>query len=196
MLLISSSFGQAPSTVPDIKSAQTTQTIKIDGEIEEAEWQGAFVQDGFLDPVTGQTARNRTKVYLTYNQSAIFVAFRCYALEPSDIVAREIRIGADFDGEDFVAFTINPFGTRSGSGVSEFYVNPLNTQSDDIAGGRSSKREWRGEWTSGTKRLEDGWSVEMQIPWKVLNYPSGKEMNMDIFFARAEGKRQIKSFWP
>ena len=196
MLLASISFGQAPSSVPEIKTAQTTQIIKIDGEIEESEWQGAFVQDGLFDPVTGQGARNRTKVFLTYNQEALFVAFRCYALEPSDIIAREIRIGAEFEGEDFVGFTINPFGTRSGSGTSDFFVNPLNTQSDDIAGGRSSKREWRGEWTSGAKRLEDGWSVEMRIPWKVLNYPSGKDLNMDVIFARVEGKRQAKSFWP
>lgn len=88
MLLASISFGQAPSSVPEIKTAQTTQIIKIDGEIEETEWQGAFVQDGLFDPVTGQGARNRTKVFLTYNQEALFVAFRCYALEPSDIIAR------------------------------------------------------------------------------------------------------------
>ncbi|MGK4455701.1 hypothetical protein, partial [Klebsiella pneumoniae] len=87
---------------------------------------------------------------------------------------------SEFNGEDTFQIKLNPFGNRNWNGVSRFQVNLLNTQSENIAGGRSSKREWRGIWQYATRKQKDGWTGSMRIPWKILNYPPGKRLDMDL----------------
>jgi hypothetical protein len=88
---------------------------------------------------------------------------------------------------------INPFHTRTYNGTSSFRVNALGTTSEDISGGRTNKREWRGEWTAKVTRVADGWTMEARIPWKVLNYPPGKSLKMDFNLIRYQSGLKIAS---
>lgn len=167
----------------------------IDGNVDPAEWKEASHVRGFIDPVTGKPTADVTEAWIGFDRQAIYVAFICHDAQPGGIVGREIHPGADFEGEDTVTFRINPFGTRAWDGRSRFTVNVLNTQNEEISGGRAAKREWRGEWTSATRRLPEGWSAEMRIPWKALNYPGGKGRSMDINLERFQARTRVGSEW-
>jgi len=168
---------------------------KLDGDIGVDEWKDATKLGGFVDVFTNKAPEDLTDVYIGYDADAIYIAFYAHDTKPESIVGREVTPGASFNGEDTVTFRINPFGNRTGDGQSRFRVNVLNTESEEISGGRSAKREWRGEWQSATKRQPDGWTAEMRIPWKVLNYPASKSLSMDIQFERYQARTKVGSMW-
>ncbi len=184
-----------PRVAPEIAARLLTVAPKIDGEIGEDEWKEADTLTNFSDGQTGSTTVDQTIVRLGYTTESIFVAFIAKESDPSKIVGREITPGAQFAGEDFFQVWINPFGTHGSSGRSRFNVNVLNTQNEDISGGRAAKREWRGIWKSFVKLTEHGWQGEIEIPWKLLNYPEGKNRTMDINFGRFQNRTQIFSRW-
>lgn len=179
--------------IPAVKSAEPPT---IDGRLDEEVWKKAPVAKEFIDPYTGKPAAEQTTAYLLYDDQAIYVAFYCYDSQPDAIVAREIRPGSDFPGEDTVTFQIDPYHSRNWSNISMFIVNALGTQNERIAGGRAAKREWRGIWQAAVQRVSDGWTVEMRIPWEVLNYPnSNGALNMSVNFKRDHARPRIDYFW-
>ncbi len=178
-----------------LKGRRLMKAPVLDGVIDPVEWEGASHDTGFTDPVTGKLATDQTEVWMGYNDSSIYIGFYCHDAHPDQIVGREIRPGSDFVGEDTIAIRINPFGTRGYDGRSRFIVNVLNTESEEIAGGRAAKREWRGDWQSSVKRQPDGWSVEVRIPWGILNYPSKRRLSMDLNFERFHARTKAESEW-
>jgi hypothetical protein len=180
---------------PHIRAAKLTKPPAIDGKVDADEWKEATHVSRFVDPFTGNPTADQTEGWIGYDADAIYVAFVCHDSQPNALVGREIRPGAEMDDEDTVTFMVNPFGTRGSNGRSRFTVNILNTQNEDISGGRAAKREWRGDWQSATQRLPGGWSAEMRIPWKMLNYPSGKAVNMDVNLRRFQARNRIGSLW-
>jgi hypothetical protein len=51
-------------------------------------------------------------------------------------------------------------------------------------------------WNVAAKIVEDGWVVEMEIPWEILNYPETTEpIWMGINFSRSQARTRIASKW-
>jgi hypothetical protein len=168
----------------------------IDGKVEDAEWEGASRISGFVDRAVGRPVAEDMTVRLAYDSEAIYVGFIAFDSKPEAIVARERTPGADLDDDDNIIFRVNTFGLRSWDQISRFSINPLGTQWENIAGGRAAKREWRGLWQSAAMRLPNGWSGEMRIPWKILDYPSGSSRSMDLYITRTQKRTNIESNWP
>jgi hypothetical protein len=78
--------------------------------------------------------------------------------------------------------------------ISEFSLNPIGTQTDEIAGGRSSKVEWKGDWLGGAVRTEYGWSAEFAIPFAILNYNLENTV-FGINFKRYQSRTKENSWW-
>jgi len=179
-----------------IPAVKTSTPPTIDGRLDDEAWKTAPVAREFIDPYTGKPAQDQTEAYILYDQTAIYVAFYCHDSHPEAIVAREIRPGSEFPGEDTVTFQIDPYFSRNWANISAFIVNALGTQNERIAGGRAAKREWRGIWQAAVQRVPDGWTVEMRIPWEVLNYPNANGgVNMSINFKRDHARTRIDYFW-
>lgn len=186
-------MGSAPES---LRASRLEKAPVIDGTINEDEWKGSAQTPDFIDPFRGTPYGDRSIAYLAYDEKAIYVAFKCFAADPTQLVGRDIQRGSTFPGEDTVSFAINPLGNHSFSGQSTFTVNLLNTQRERIAGGRAGKQEWTGKWRSAVRRTETGFEVEMAIPWGILNYPNGKDRVMDVLFTRNHGKQLTSSNWP
>lgn len=166
----------------------------IDGAVDESEWKDAFRSEGFTDPVTGQLTADKSEIWIGSDKKAIYVAFRLTDSQPGRIQARSTQEGSDTDGEDVVAFEIDPLNRRSWE-TSAFIVNPLGASREQIAGGRSSKKEWRGLWKSKARLTATGWEAEMMIPWKMLNLPPDRIASMQINFIRYQARTNTKSLW-
>ena len=181
--------------VPRLHAKHLSTSPVIDGDISDAAWKEADHVSKFTDPITGKEAADVTDVWVGYNHNGMFIAFHCHESQPDKMVGREISPGSEFNGEDAFGVTINPFGSRTENGMSNFIVNLLGTQTEHISGGRSSKREWRGIWKSATKRVVDGWTGEFQIPWQMLTYPHGGGLSMDLNFIRHQARTKVTSMW-
>ena len=204
--LLTASLAIADSKdVPRMQGVRVVRPPVIDGVLAEGEWDGLAHVKGFTDPYTDTNPAEDTEVWLGYDDEAIYIAFIAYDSQPGRIVAREIQpgsvpgVGGSSRGggsirEDVFEFQINPFGTRQG-GMSAFRVNALGTTSERISGGRSSKREFIGEWHAAANIFDGGWVAEMRVPWSMLSVPGGEDLDMDINFSRGHVRTQVSSVW-
>lgn len=168
----------------------------IDGTLAEGEWDAAEKISGFLDLAAGSSpAKELTEVWVGTTSEGIFTAFYCHEPDVSKIISRTKQAGVELEGEDIVGLLIDPLNRKSWDGISKFFVNPDGYQSEEIAGGRASKREWRGEWSAKTSRVADGWVCEMFVPWTVLNFPENQTGTVLINFARSQQYKKTTTYW-
>lgn len=157
-----------------------TQAPKIDGVLADGEWKEALYLADFIDQPTGQKPAERTEAWIGVDKEGIHVAIYAHDSQPDQIIARTVQKGGELDEDDYAGLIIDPLNRRAMTGNSQFFVNPIGTQYENIAGGRAAKKEWRGTWFSATTRVTDGYIIEMMVPWKLLSYPGGQ--SGDILF--------------
>jgi len=176
---------------------------KIDGDLADEAWKTAGRAEEFLDRANGTVAVEQSVAYITYDKQYIYVAYECLDSEPDKVDARETIRDSKYatrsdnpNQEDNVTFAIDPYFSKKPEDVSVFSVNALGTPSAQIAGGRGGKLEWKGNWDAAAKKTERGWSVEMRIPWSILNYPtSGKPTSMGVNFFRYQYRTRTETVW-
>jgi hypothetical protein len=158
----------------------------------------------FVDDQNGHPVADQTTVALLYDDTYIYVAFWCKDSHPEGIVARETVRDTKYQGsnngfqntEDNVEVQFDPFLTHKYADLSLFSLNAIGTRSAQHAGGRANKVEWQGDWDGAVRRVVDGWTAEMRIPWKALSYPSSRlPVNMGINFTRYQTRTRLGSVW-
>lgn len=168
----------------------------IDGDLSDPVWTQAAEATRFSDRFNSNTQIDQTRVRLGYDQEHVYVAFHCLDSQPESIIAREIRHDASLYGDDTVTLILDPYRTRRGDDSNYFTTNALGTTTSYIAGGRARKVEWKGVWQCAARRTPDGWTAEMRIPWRILNYPvrSGP-LDFGLNFTRHQERTKINSLW-
>jgi len=154
----------------ELRAVKTEQLPVIDGILNDTCWQNAPQAVGFTDERTEKPAKNQSIGWLVYTDEAIYVGLYLYDEMPDKIVARQVKDQTRISGEDWVSFSLDPFHTHQFADRNFFIVNPLGTKYAHLATGRAEKSEWIGLWKTAAKVVEDGWVVEMEIPWQMLDY--------------------------
>ena len=157
-----------------VHTVRVTTAPTLDGVLDEEVYLRLPPIDGFVqqEPHEGRPAENRTEAWITYDDRYIYVAARCWTLDPARIVANEMRRDAFaiFQNDNFGVF-FDTFHDRR-NGVF-FYTNPLGAISEQlITDERDTNRDWNTVWDVRTSRFEQGWTVEMAIPFRSLRYPA------------------------
>lgn len=180
-----------------------TQPPTLDGDLSDECWKASPKAETWVDLFDNTPMKDQTIGYVLYDDKYIYVGVDCRDEQPDQILARETVRDSKFQGgggdnnnEDGVSFGIDPYNTKKPNDVSEFFVNALGTPSAALSGGRGGKLEWKGKWDSAAKRTATGYTVEMRIPWEMLNYPKGsKPMTMGINFWRYHNRTKRLSMW-
>lgn len=198
---------RARRTLPATKTASPPA---IDGDLSDAAWKTAPKAESFTDVQNGSAVGDQTTAYLLYDDKYLYVAFYCKDATPERITARETVQDQKYanetndpyaaqqkaDTEDNVEFVIDPFETHRAQDMTRFSLNAIGTRSARLGGGRGGKVEWKGDWEGAVKRLPDGWSAEMRIPWAILNYPQSKTpVSMGLNFQRFQLRTRLLSMW-
>ena len=180
----------------ELSAVKIDQFPTIDGILDDVCWQDAPQAVNFTDERTEKPAKNQSVVRLIYTDKAIYVAIHLYDDIPDKIVARQTKDQTRIRGEDAVSFSLDPFHTHQFSDRNFFIVNPFGTKYAHLATGRAEKSEWIGLWTAAAQVVKDGWIVEMEIPWQMLDYPdTNKPIRMGINFDRWQQRTGEKSWW-
>lgn len=164
----------------------------IDGALDDAAWQVASVSRDFWVSGQDRAPANRTEVLVVRDDANLYFGFRLYESDLGAITAtREVRdTGLGYD--DSIEIQLDTF--LNYRDISSFSVNPVGTQSDEIAGGRSSKVEWKGDWQGAARRTDYGWSAEVAIPFAILNYRPG-DTRFGVNFRRYQSRTKEYSYW-
>jgi hypothetical protein len=167
-------FAQVQGEEPPEKSVRIQRAAErpvIDGVLNEEVWRRAPVIDDFhqVTPVEFAEPSERTEVYVLYDRDALYVGVHMFDSQPHQINARILRQGQAIGSDDRFFVHIDPFNTRRGGFV--FGVNPNGVRYDGIFEGPTQRQfDWDGIWQASARIVEDGWVLEMEIPFKTLSF--------------------------
>jgi hypothetical protein len=176
LLILPCAFGQdaKKETVKrTYRVTRTTGAIRIDGNLDDAAWSGPPTMELAYEtrPAENGPAPVKTEVWITYDESNLYAAFRAHDPDPKQIRARySDRDSAS--GDDFVGFVLDTFNDQRRA--FEFFVNPLGVQMDltqnEMTGNEDGS--WDAIWDSAGRITADGYEVEVRIPFSSLRFPS------------------------
>lgn len=159
-----------PLSVPKIEDG-----IEIDGSIDEDLWEKALKLPLRYEVLPGENtpAPVSTYMYLAYTDKAVVVAFKCYDDNPTDIRARFSDRDKAFE-DDFVGIVLDTFNDKRRA--YEFFCNPLGVQIDAVRDeiGDEYDTSWNAIWDARGRITEQGYEVEMEIPFSQLRFPQDK----------------------
>ena len=180
----------------ELPALKTEHPPTIDGVLNDACWQDAPQATGFIDERTGKLSKSQSIGRLVYTDKAIYLGVYLYDEMPDKIVARQTKDQTRFQGEDWMSFSLDPFHTHQFSDRNFFMANALGTKFAHLATGRAEKSEWIGLWKAAAQIVDDGWIVEMEIPWQMLDYPDTKEpIRMGINIDRGQQRTGARTWW-
>ena len=113
-----------------------------------------------------------TEALVTYDDDRFYVAFRAFDPDPAAIRAHLQDRDTIFN-DDLVGFKLDPFDDERRA--FQFFVNPLGVQfdslQDDVSG--SEDHSWDVIWSSLGRITEEGYEVEVAVPFHQLRFPKG-----------------------
>lgn len=169
-----------------VRATRISERIRIDGRLDESVYSTVAAIDGFIqqEPREGEPASEETVAWIFFDERSVYVAARCRDSNPGAMVANELRRDSfNLFQNDHFAVVLDTFYDRRNGFM--FYTNPVGGLSDQyITDERESNRDWNTVWDVRTQRSGDGWSVEMEIPFKSLRYRPGNPQIWGINFRR------------
>lgn len=168
----------------------------IDGKLTEDIWEGIEAeQEEFFqfEPVNGAKSSFSTAVRIHYSDNALYIAAKLFDSEPEKI---RTELGPrDSYGRNADMFGIAIDAYNSGQNAFYFIVSAAGVQIDKIVSPTGQDYNWDAVWNSAVQITEDGWTVEIEIPYFALRFPQKPEQEWSInIMRRIERKREL-SFW-
>ena len=169
-----------------MRATRIHESLELDGRLDDGIYDRVPGVGGFIQalPLEGEPATEATEVWVFYDDEAVYVAGRCWDSQPDRIVATEMRRDnfGIFNNAN-LAVILDTFYDRRNAFF--FYLNPIGGFFDGlIVDERGVNRDWTAVWDSKAARFENGWTVEMRIPFKTLRYDRGGPQVWGINFRR------------
>jgi hypothetical protein len=159
-----------------IAAVRVEQGPRIDGILDDACWQTAPPLTNFTQvlPVEGAQPSERTEVRFVYDRDYLYIAVRCFDDAPGRIIAKQMQRDSGFDSDDFVTVAFDTFD-RQHDGYF-FAVNPVGARTVGLIQNFSDRKfEWDGIWDARARVDEQGWAVELAIPFKSLSFDPARD---------------------
>ena len=162
---------------PRLQAVRTERAPVIDGHPDEQVWAAAARIDGLtqVEPVEGGAPAVATEVLLLYDDSHLYLAFRCAEPDPSAIVQTRLRRDESPGNDDRVEWLIETFrGTKN---AYRFTLTAAGARADALiaVNGFRVNPYWDGTWEGRTAIGPDGWTGEVAIPFSTIAFdPSGE----------------------
>jgi hypothetical protein len=181
-------LGQAALVLPPEKAnpvrvPRFAQPPVIDGRLDDEVWKGAVVLKDFyqVQPGDNLLPSKPTVVFLGYDAKFLYVAYHAYD-ERDRVRATIAKRDAIFD-DDYVGLFFDTFNDKRKA--YEMNFNPLGIQADGIlTSGQGEDFSVDMVVESKGTVVEDGYVVEVAIPFKSLRYEAGKDKLWGVHFYR------------
>ena len=201
-LAVASAAGPLSAQPPPDDAQQKTVRIQrvaeppvIDGDLSEEIWVRAPVVADLhqVTPVEFDAPTERTEVYVLYDRDALYIGARLYDTEPELINARILRQGQNINADDRFFVHIDPYNNRRSGYL--FGVNPNGVRYDGVFEGVTQRQfDWDGIWQAAARITPEGWTLEIEIPFKTLSFdPSTSTWRMN--FARNIERKNEGMAW-
>ena len=196
------------SAAPGAVAVRMSTGIEIDGQLDEIAWSEAppitdFTQN---DPEEGQPVSEPTDVRFLYDDDALYVGGRLYDSAP--VTTRLARRDAMVPDSDFLIVVIDSYHDHQTA--YRFATNPSGMKRDQVMSGRGfggggrfgrggGGSSWDPVWDVATTVTDEGWFVEMRIPFSQLRFSPEDDQHWGIQIERTINRKQeraVFSFTP
>lgn len=159
-----------------------------------------FVQN---TPHPGETATQRSEVWVLYDNTAIYIGAKLFDARP-DSILREMTERDNIGNTDWFAVIIDAY--KDGNNGVGFGVTASGIQYDtkfSAASGEggfggvlySGDESWDAVWDSEVQFTEDGWVVEMKIPYSAIRFPNAEQQVWNVNFVREVRRKREINYW-
>ncbi|MBO6575195.1 MAG: carbohydrate binding family 9 domain-containing protein [Rhodothermales bacterium] len=183
-----------PPRISAVRAAQGAP--RVDGRLDDAVWASAPVATGFRQdfPVDGDPASERTEVRVAYDDQALYVGARLLDSDPDGIAGRLARRDNEEASDRFIVSIDSYHDHRT---AFRFSVNPSGVRADYIATNDSDNEDfsWDPVWEAATSIDQQGWVVEMRIPFSQLRFSGADEQTWGINFTRRIFRKSEWAAW-
>ena len=145
------------------------------------------------DPVDHGVPSEKSTFYLLYDDENLYVGARLLDSDSGEISARQLIQGQSVEVDDRIELIIDPFNNMRGG--YKFELNPNGVRRDGVFEGPTRVNpDWDGIWDAAAAIDEQGWTGEIAIPFKTLNFDA---QNPDWGFTvgRSIPRKQERIAW-
>ena len=170
-----------------------TQPV-LDGKLDDPAWRSAAVLADLheVNPDEYDPPSKNTRIYIGYDDHALYVAARMFEDRPEDVNAFIMKQGAALDDDRFVLM-LDPF--NKGRSGYIFELNAFGVRDDGLFQDTTNQNwDWEGIWQGQSRIDEQGWVAEMRIPFKTLSFDPNND-TWGINFARFATRQQEQMGW-
>ncbi|WP_019949189.1 DUF5916 domain-containing protein [Hymenobacter aerophilus] len=184
-----------PAPKRQFQATRITESIKIDGDLDEAAWRTAPVASNFTEnrPTPGRREKHATEVRLLYDDAALYIGAVMHDVSP-DSILRELTQRDDLGNTDYFGVFLDTYHDKlNGYG---FFITPGGVQLDarySPAGGEDFN--WNAVWMSQTKLQGNDWVAEIRIPYSAIRFSDAAEQVWGLNFARQRQSTRQQFFW-
>jgi hypothetical protein len=197
MLAMSAHAAEPVATVADNSKSlclrRTNTAPVIDGVLDDAVWRDAVRIDDLhqFQPIDHGTPSEKSEFFAFYDEDFFYIGAHLYDSSPQDISARQLVQGQTLMFDDAIEFLLDPFQTRR-TGFW-FQLNPNGIRRDGVYESATEiNRDWDGIWLGQASRDATGWSAEIAIPFKTLNFnPDNSRWGFTVARTIARKKEEI-----
>jgi hypothetical protein len=174
------------------------EQLVIDGRLAEHAWTRAVPASDFRqqDPLNGEASTEQTHVHVLYDEHRIVLGIRCLDSEPDRLFGNEMQRDQSLNADDRFMVAIDTYSDgRSGY---YFEINPSGAMGDGLIvpgnNGISVNRSWDGIWMARVERSGSGWTAELEIPLRTINFDPQRS-SWGINFQRSIRRKSEETLW-
>jgi hypothetical protein len=190
-----------------VTATKFSSSPKIDGTLENPLWEEGIVIDSFTqyEPQEGSEPSEKTVAYIGYDNKNLYIAVRAYDSDPKAVRAC-LTQRDQVMGDDVITVYLDTFNDKKRAFV--FQVNPCGVQQDGIY--TENRRRGRGRGGGGffgfdrnfdtffiteANMDEQGYTVEMAIPFKSLRFPNKSNQVWGLQIMRNIQRKNEEIYW-
>ncbi len=200
MLMVCGSVHSQEKTLQAIKL--THPPPRIDGNLDDLAWKDVQVAMDFIQnfPGFGLPASQKTEVKIVYDDAAIYVG--AYLFDDPALIRKQItaRDEEQFKDLDYFSVFLDTYNDHQNG--FQFLVSSSNVQTDARLSpsavtefGEYGDKTWDAVWDSKVSIKNDGWVVEMKIPYISLRFAKKDVQDWGIQLLRSVRRNNETSFW-
>ncbi len=181
-----------PVLKPSMQISHTVGAINIDGQMGDSGWANATHITNFVERSPGDNTPPEiaTEVYVTYDDSKLYIAFVCHD-NPLSIRATMTQRD-QYTTDDAVTVMLDTYGDAAWA--YELSVNPYGIQKDQLWTPFNVDLGFDLIWESAARVTDSGYTVEMAVPFASLRFPDRPEQKWRLDFQRTRSRETLQTY--
>jgi hypothetical protein len=188
-----------PDVQATVRAVRVPQRPAIDGVLDEPFWATIDPVTGFVqrEPVDGGVPTEATEVRIAFDGNALYFGLLMRDSDPTAIRRSILQREGRIDQDDRVIIALDTYDDDRNAYI--FELNALGTQGDALISDESMTLDdwnWEGVYDSEARITDEGWVLEVAIPFTTIRFSDGETPEMGVAFYRSIRRKNEEVTWP